>query len=311
MDSLFRRSTDEICTTGKQLLLPLLERCALLRSQKASRITWHSHDCFEILMVLEGSTEYEFEDGRTESLAGGQFLSIAPGVQHRGKHNVRSPARLLGILFDPTVTNAIRNTPFTHKDLEWLTLQIRMGAGYTHRISTDMRGYIKALSPSLENIRSANAATLVSFRLAICAILLEVARQFSSSGVLEPTQVVQTAMDYMKQNLRFDDSIESVAKAANCSRARLFSLFKESTGMTPNDYWLRLRVEHARLLLRTTNHSVTKIAMQSGFSTSQYFSAVFKKYSGTSPRDYRQSCIAVLSDKATRPPRGAAKGRGG
>jgi transcriptional regulator GlxA family with amidase domain len=149
----------------------------------------------------------------------------------------------------------------------------------------------------------------VSFRLAICAILLEAARQFSSSGVLEPTQVVQTAMDYMKQNLRFDDSIESVAKAANCSRARLFSLFKESTGMTPNDYWLRLRVDHACLLLRTTNHTVTTIAMQSGFSTSQYFSSVFKKYSGTSPRDYRQSCIAVLSDKATRPPARPARSR--
>ena len=288
MDSLSKRGPDEICTTGEQLQLPILERCALLRSQKASRITWHSHDCFEILMVLEGSTEYEFEDGRTESLAGGQFLSIAPCVQHRGKHNVRSPARLLGILFDPTVKNAIRNTPFTNKDLRWLTLQIRMGAGYTHRINADIRRYIKALSPSLENIRSANAATLVSFRLAICAILLEVAKQFSSSGVLEPTQVVQSAMDYMKQNMRFDDSIESVAKAANCSRARLFSLFKESTGMTPNDYWLRLRVDHAQLLLRKTNHTVTNIAMESGFSSSQYFSVVFKKYSGTSPRDYRE-----------------------
>lgn len=246
-------------------------------------------ECFEILMVLEGSTEYEFEDGRVESLSGGQFLSIAPGVQHRGKHNLRSPARLLGILFDPSVKNATRNTPFTRKDLEWLTQQIRTGAGYTHRINEDIRGYIKALSPSLENIRNANAATLVSFRLAICAILLEAARQFSSSGVLEPTQVVQIAVDYMKQNLRFDHSIESVARAANCSRAKLFSLFKESTGMTPNDYWLRLRVDHARLLLRSTNHTVTSIAMESGFSTSQYFSSVFKKYSGTNPRDYRES----------------------
>ncbi|MCU0720731.1 MAG: helix-turn-helix domain-containing protein [Pirellula sp.] len=310
MDSLFKRSTDEICTTGKKLLLPLLERCALLRSQKASRITWHAHDCFEILMVLEGSTEYEFDDGRTESLAGGQFLSIAPGVPHRGKHNVRSPAKLLGILFDPTAKNAIRNTPFTNKDLEWLTQQIRMGAGCTHRISKDMGGYIKVLSPSLENIRSANAATLVSFRLAICAILLEAAKQFSSPGVVEPTHVVQTAMDYMKQNLRFDDSIESVARIANCSRATLFSLFKESTGMTPNDYWLRLRVDHARLLLRTTNHTVTNIAMQSGFSSSQYFSAVFKKYSGTSPRDYRESCLAGIADDKSLPLRRSPGGRG-
>lgn len=311
MDSLSKRGPDEICTTGKQLQLPLLDRCALLRSQKASRITWHSHECFEILMVLEGSTEYEFEDGRVESLSGGQFLSIAPGVQHRGKHNLRSPARLLGILFDPSVKNATRNTPFTRKDLEWLTQQIRTGAGYTHRINEDIRGYIKALSPSLENIRNANAATLVSFRLAICAILLEAARQFSSSGVLEPTQVVQIAVDYMKQNLRFDHSIESVARAANCSRAKLFSLFKESTGMTPNDYWLRLRVDHARLLLRSTNHTVTSIAMQSGFSTSQYFSSVFKKYSGTNPRDYRESFAAVLANKASCPPARTNRSRRG
>jgi AraC-like DNA-binding protein len=290
MDSLANRnSQQEFCASGLQLRLPLLKRCAFIRSQKASRITWHSHDCFELLMILEGSTEYEFDDGHLESLAGGQFLAIAPGVKHRGKHDLRRPARLLGILFDSSSTNAIRNTPFTGKDLKWITQQIRTSAGRTHQMNADIRGHIKSLAILLENFQSANAATLVFLRVAICSILLEVARQISSTRVLEPKQVVQIATDYMKRNLRFEDSIESVAKVANCSRAKLFALFKESTGMTPNDYWLRLRVDHAQSLLRSTNLPVTRIAMDSGFSTSQYFSTVFKKYAGTSPSDYRES----------------------
>jgi len=96
----------------------------------------------------------------------------------------------------------------------------------------------------------------------------------------------------MKLNLQSEASIESVAEVARCSRWRLFVLFKESTGMTPNDYWLRLRIEHAQALLSSSTLPVTKIAMDSGFSTSQYFSTVFKKYTGISPSEYREMHLA-------------------
>jgi transcriptional regulator GlxA family with amidase domain len=57
--------------------------------------------------------------------------------------------------------------------------------------------------------------------------------------------------------------------------------------MTPNDYLQRLRVTRARDLLVTTSQSVTDIAYATGFSSSQYFSNVFRKYAGTTPSTFR------------------------
>ncbi len=293
MDSLSKiTGSDEVCASGEELQLPILERCALVRSQKASRVTWHAHDAIEVLIALEGSTEYEFGDGHTEVLAGGQYLAIPPGVRHRGKHDIRRPARLLGLIVNPSARNAVKNTPFTAKDLRWLSDQLTQGAGHSYRIHGDLREPIRALSAPLPMIRSASAPILISIRLAICAILLELANQAASSRRVEPKNLVKQAIEYMKQHLQTDASIEQVAKEVRCSRAKLFALFKESTGMTPNDYWLRLRVDHAQRLLRTTQLPVITIAMQSGFSSSQYFSTVFKKYVGTSPSIYRDTACS-------------------
>ncbi len=240
-------------------------------------------------MVLDGFVEYEFENGHFESLAGGQFLVIPPAVQHRGKHDVRRPARLLGMLVKPTAKHVTYNSPFSCSDFQWLTGQLRSGETHVHRMNAQMCGSINSLSNLLEDFDSNDVAKVVSMRLLICSILINAAQLSTDGAIRQPQPMIQKAIDYMKANLREEVSIESVAKAVKCSRAKLFAVFKESAGMTPHDYWLRLRIDHAQELLRSSELSITKIAMDSGFSTSQYFSTVFKRYVGYSPLEYRRS----------------------
>jgi len=57
--------------------------------------------------------------------------------------------------------------------------------------------------------------------------------------------------------------------------------------MTPNDYLLRLRIRKASELLSDSETSITDIAFRTGFSSSQNFSKVFKKYTGMMPSRYR------------------------
>ncbi len=238
---------------------------------------------------MDGFTEYEFDDGHIESLAGGQFIAIPPAVRHRGRHDVRRPARLLGLLLDPRAKNATRNSPFTSGDLGWLTTQLEAGQTRTHRINDQLQETIKTLAKSLEDFDSADIAKVISMRILICSTLLHAAQQSTHVATQKPQQFIEKAIDFMKANLRAELSIESVADAVKCSRAKLFALFKDSAGMTPHDYWLRLRIDRAQELLRTSKMSITKIAMDCGFSTSQYFSTVFKKYAGTSPLEYRKN----------------------
>ena len=58
--------------------------------------------------------------------------------------------------------------------------------------------------------------------------------------------------------------------------------------MAPNDYRQRLRIKQSCERLSNSDDHVTDIAMQMGYSSSQYFSRVFKKYIGVTPNSYRK-----------------------
>ena len=72
------------------------------------------------------------------------------------------------------------------------------------------------------------------------------------------------------------------------SRASLYNKLKAVTGMGANDYITKLRVERAAWLLTHSALSINEIADQTGFSTSRYFSTVFKQYMGCSPTQYKE-----------------------
>jgi AraC-like DNA-binding protein len=82
--------------------------------------------------------------------------------------------------------------------------------------------------------------------------------------------------------------MDDLVRYVGFSRARMFDIFKAQTGLTPNDYLQRLRVESAQEQLRQTDRSVTEIASATGFSSGQYFSTVFVRYTGVSPTRFRK-----------------------
>ncbi len=283
------RANAETNLLGHDLGVSLVSKIASIRSQSAARITWHLHECFEMLLLMDGSTAYEFSNNRTVELPGGHFMVIPPGMLHRGLHDVRRPVRLTGIMFDPSASGAAVHTPFTATDLIWLKSQFEIGAMQSWRMSTELRNHIKAIPEDFSSVDLLSISLVASLRLSVCSILLEAAKQLVSTRTFEPKQVVQATIKFMESNLGETISIEEVAEAVFCSRARLFQVFKDSTGMTPNDYWQRLRIDRAQQLMTRSNKSITEIAMDCGFSSSQYFSSVFRKYSGVSPSDYRKT----------------------
>lgn len=72
------------------------------------------------------------------------------------------------------------------------------------------------------------------------------------------------------------------------SRAGLYNKLKALSGMGANDYITKLRIERSAWLLTHTALSIVEVADQTGFSTSRYFSTVFKQYMGCSPTQYKE-----------------------
>ena len=96
----------------------------------------------------------------------------------------------------------------------------------------------------------------------------------------------------MEQNLHQALAIDALAAQCGLKATQFRRLFREQTGLSPVEYLTRLRVHRAQELLRDTNTSMTDIAHQLGFTTSQYFATTFRRTCGFTPRGYRQQYAA-------------------
>jgi AraC-like DNA-binding protein len=101
---------------------------------------------------------------------------------------------------------------------------------------------------------------------------------------------IRKVLRWMDEHPDFDAGSDELAEVAGLSQARFHVHFKRVTGSSPKDYWLRQRVERAATRLREARDlSVTEVAHEFGFSSSQYFATVFRRYLGVSPGAHRES----------------------
>jgi AraC family L-rhamnose operon regulatory protein RhaS len=84
-------------------------------------------------------------------------------------------------------------------------------------------------------------------------------------------------------------TLESMSAACGLARTQFARLLKRLVGDTPVTYLNRLRVAAAQKLIRETDQSITDIALQVGFNSSQYFATVFKQFTDRDARSFRTS----------------------
>lgn len=106
-------------------------------------------------------------------------------------------------------------------------------------------------------------------RTASASACLEQARRFALLHLAEPMDT------------------DRLCRAANCSRATLARLFRRGMQTSPASWLADVRIAQARRLLRSTTLSVQQIGSRVGIDDPYYFSRVFRRKTGVSPRQYR------------------------
>lgn len=97
---------------------------------------------------------------------------------------------------------------------------------------------------------------------------------------------IEKAKKYINENYRNKISIEQLAKISGFSRSHFKRLFTKHYEMAPSDYITTVRIDRAKTMLRAKIFTLGEIAEECGFSNEYYFSQVFKKIVGCSPRKY-------------------------
>ena len=103
------------------------------------------------------------------------------------------------------------------------------------------------------------------------------------------SQTVQRVIVMIDGDLSADLSLAALAKAQNISKGYLATIFKQETGKTISEFVRERRIKHAKRLLATTQLQIQTIASQCGIMDLQYFSKIFKKITGKTPKEYRET----------------------
>lgn len=100
---------------------------------------------------------------------------------------------------------------------------------------------------------------------------------------------VKRCIEYIKSSIEKPIRLEEMAYAANVSKYHLIRLFQATVGEPPIQYLIRSRIKQAGKLLIETDDSIQEIAKRCGFTSSNYFTKVFQKWTNHTPSEFRKS----------------------
>ncbi|MDQ0256717.1 YesN/AraC family two-component response regulator [Evansella vedderi] len=104
----------------------------------------------------------------------------------------------------------------------------------------------------------------------------------------EKASAVDKVKDYIDMYFSENISIEEIARKLYVHPSHLMRAFKKEHGITISHYRNKKRIKEAKDLLTQTKLSMTEIAIIIGFNTPQYFSTIFLKEEGLTPKEYKQ-----------------------
>ena len=103
-------------------------------------------------------------------------------------------------------------------------------------------------------------------------------------------KILDTATDIIKRNFdKSDFEMNMLASELSMGRSKMFARIKEVTGLPPNEFALKLKLEEAlRMLQEEPQYNISEISYSLGFTSPRYFSRCFKAFFGVPPLTYRK-----------------------
>ena len=100
---------------------------------------------------------------------------------------------------------------------------------------------------------------------------------------------VERALALMEKSIRKKLSTDALSEKLGISKEHFIRVFRGKTGIPPLQYFTRLKIKAAGAFLADTNFKIGVVAEYFGFESPFHFSKVFKKTTGLSPKEYRET----------------------
>ena len=251
-----------------------------------------------LLYVQTGECAVEVEGDQTV-LTDGDLCLIQPDTLHalRGRTDTITPYLHLDIFFNPrreegfpTQGGQVSLTPHAHllqprlNDLDWLDVPVRLAP-------INPVQFRSTLLKAVEAWQSGDLLSRLEANHLATTLVLSLFRQYGRlpSATSRRSHSLSWVPAYLSFNIGEPLSVAQMARRANLSPSRFTTVFRQHFGLSPHQYLLRLRIEHAQSLLTTTDLPLREIASACGFADEHHFSKAFKRMARISPGAYRHA----------------------
>ena len=212
-------------------------------------------------------------DGVVHEMNGGDLYYLAPGTPLIMSHKSESQHYWIH---------------FTGASVQEIMASAGMLKTGIYHIGHDIK-LAKILSEISFMLVSATAASVLHcnglFLQALSLISTKIVKNNNDLRLTET--ILQPALIEMHTRYFEQHSLEYYAKLCNMSASSFNHTFKNKTKVTPVTYLTTIRMERAKLLLASTKMTIEQISLSTGYTTPQYFSKIFKKYTGMTPNEYK------------------------
>jgi AraC-like DNA-binding protein len=253
----------------------------------------HTHEFSEIVIITSGRGVHVTGKESYPLNAGDAFV-----IGGSRRHDYHSMERLclVNILFQPEKLNLrtydLRTLPGYHAlfTLEPAWRQRNQFQGRLRLTPQELNVVMAFVDQLDKELRLRTGAFKFMATASFMQIVGHLSRCFSKAKNPDSRALLRIgeAISHLEANYREPIALDRLAAMAHMSKRNFMRTFQAATGSSPIAHLIQLRVNQAASLLRRTEHSITEIAFQVGFSDSNYFARQFRALLGVTPSQYRQ-----------------------
>lgn len=235
-------------------------------------------DGYNLVFAIKGKGSVSVSGSAPQPLESGDMFAFFPKERHEYRADPEDPLEIMWVSFSGKISpSLIGELGLTEKDY------IRKNI-----VNPSIKKTLTTLIHSLGDREDPSRLAAIGQLYVLLAYLKQAA------GLMEttpegtgPLSCVAQATRFIEQNYNIALDVQTLCDYVNYSRSYLSRVFHRETGFTIPEYINKIRMENAMELLRETSLPLREVAASVGIHDSFYFSKLFKKFTGRTPREYR------------------------
>jgi AraC-like DNA-binding protein len=250
---------------------------------------YHWHPDLEFIYYREGANEF-FINGSTVRVEAGQAVFINSRRLHCSNSHPANPRSFICVRIRPNIF-----TTEAKAGAEYFERKFSAGGPDYMILDSQNEGHkaiidgIVAVAEKMRNVETMPLSVLS----AALELTEKMGEMIPDAAFADNTNrdhgIYIDMVEYIRDNYAQKIKTDDIAAAGRVSRAKVFQLFDQYAHISPNTYVINYRITKSCELLRDSGMSIMEISEKCGFQTSSYFSRVFCKEKGITPREYRAS----------------------